>query len=141
MDFSAFLKWIPIAIQLFNAVRSTVSNSDLSNAIKDIVPADQYNAWQAAAKRIFDSVDPALQVAAAVSVAVDPDKNKTIQGLLNIANAKMSLGLPNLVVDGVYGAKTREMAAAVQKKLGGDVVVDGWFGMLSLAALEIWMKK
>jgi hypothetical protein len=88
----------------------------------------------------FETVKPVFQVLAAVQTAISPDRNKTVQGLLNVVNDKMGLGLAPLVVDGDYGPKTKAMALAVQRKLGGDVVADGWIGQVSLGALQIFMQ-
>jgi len=46
---------------------------------------------------------------------------------------------PNLVVDGIYGPKTREAVEAAQKKLG--VTVDGWAGEITQGAIQTALSK
>jgi peptidoglycan hydrolase-like protein with peptidoglycan-binding domain len=46
---------------------------------------------------------------------------------------------PNLVVDGIYGPKTREAVDAAQKKLG--VTVDGWAGEITHGAIQTALSK
>ncbi len=141
MDFGTIFKAVTTAISVINTVQSGLSNEAVANTIKGLIPGDWFAQAQAWAGSIFDKVKPALQVVAAVQTTIDPNKNKTIQGMLNLANEKMGLGQAPLVVDGIYGPKTKAMALAVQQKLGGDVVADGWVGQITLAALEIYMNK
>lgn len=145
MDLGAIIGYVGIALKVISAVQSGLSNDAVAAAVKSVIPGDLFGQVQAWAAKLFDKVNPALQVVAAVQTSIDPDKNKTVQNLLNVANTNMKLGLAPLVVDGVYGPKTKEMAAAVQKKLAADlkleVVVDGWAGQLTQFALQTWMQQ
>lgn len=123
-----------------NLTKSGATNDFIANALKGMIPAEALPIVQEWAASLFNSVKPGLQIVAAVQTAFDADRNKTIQNLLNTANDFMKLGLSPLIVDGYYGPKTQDMAKAVQRKLGGDVVADGWIGTISLGALQMFMQ-
>lgn len=139
------LKYGPMVWGMITAVgnltKSGSTNDFIANALKGMIPAEALPFVQEWAGTLFTSVKPGLQILAAVQTSFDPDRNKTIQNLLNTANDFMKLGLAPLVVDGYYGPKTQEMAKAVQRKLGGDVVADGWIGTISLGALQVFMQQ
>lgn len=141
MDFMALLKLVPVVVSVIDIVRSGLTNDSIAGALKSLIPANIYADVQKWAGALFDAVKAPLQVVAAVQTTIDPNRNKTIQNMLNLANDKMSLGLAPLVVDGDYGPKTKAMATAVQRKLGGDVVADGWIGIVSLGALQVFMTS
>ncbi len=141
MDFMTLLRLVPVVVTVIDTVRSGLTNDAIAGSLKTLLPANLLGDIQKYAEIAFNLVKPALQVVAAVQTSIDPNRNKTIQNLLNVANEKMGLGLVPLVVDGDYGPKTKEMALAVQRKLGGDVVADGWIGQMSLAALQGFMQK
>jgi hypothetical protein len=84
---------------------------------------------------LFPKVAPELRVVAAASAAFDPNVTKWLQSALNT----LVTPSPNLVVDGVYGPKTREAVEAAQKKLG--VPVDGWAGEITQGALLTALSK
>lgn len=145
MDFASLLKIVPIIISVIDTVRnltaSGATNEGIAGVLKNIIPANIFAQIQSYAQGLFDNVKPALQVVAAVQTSIDPNRNKTIQNLLNTANDVMKLGVAPLAVDGDYGPKTKEMAIAVQRKLGGDIVADGWIGSVSLSALQLYMQS
>lgn len=133
-----FLSLIPLIIQAASTIKGLIdianSNADLVSKIKDAVPGlvtllEEYGA------QLFPKAKPELHVAAAVMSAFDPAVTKWLQGALN--------GLldpsPGLVVDGLYGPKTRAAVEQLQAKMG--LVVDGWAGQLTQAAISAALAK
>lgn len=84
---------------------------------------------------LFPKVPAEMQVVAAASATFDPNVTKWLQTALN----KLLTPSPNLVVDGVYGQKTREAVEAIQKKLG--ITVDGWAGEITQGAIQTALSK
>ena len=78
---------------------------------------------------LFPQAAPALRVAAGAMAAFDPDVTKWLQGSLN----SLLDPSPNLVVDGLYGPKTRAAVEQLQAKYG--LRIDGWAGSLTQAAI------
>lgn len=144
MDFTTLLKLLPavvsVATTLSNLFTSTASNDSLAVAIKALLPASVYNIIAKYGEVFFDGVRSAVQVVAAVQTVYNPDMNRTIQGVLNVVSPMLGLPDPKLALDGFYGPLTKDAAMAVQRKLGGDVVADGWIGRLSMAALQTFMN-
>lgn len=144
MDFMSILRMVSIAGAAVQTVSSVLSNEQMATSIKALMPPDILGQVEDYASKAFAAVQPALRAVAAIQTIISPDKNKTIQGGLNVAAQALGVTLPPLVVDGDYGPKTREMAMAVQKalveKLGIKLAVDGWWGQLSAAALQIFMQ-
>ena len=85
--------------------------------------------------QFFPQAKPQLQVAAAAMAAFDTDVTKWLQGSLNA----LLTPSPNLVVDGVYGPKTKAAVTALQQKLG--LTVDGWAGKVTQAAITAALTK
>ncbi len=78
---------------------------------------------------LFPKAAPALRIAAGAMAAFDPDVTKWLQGSLNVLVDPS----PNLVVDGLYGPKTRAAVELLQAKHG--LRIDGWAGSLTQAAI------
>lgn len=78
---------------------------------------------------LFPQAAPALRVAAGAMAAFDPNVTKWLQGSLNVLVDPS----PNLVVDGLYGPKTRAAVEQLQAKYG--LRIDGWAGSLTQAAI------
>ena len=86
--------------------------------------------------QFFPKAAPALQVAAAAMASFDTNVTKWVQGALNV----YLVPSPNLVVDGVYGPKTKAAVELLQAKLG--LTVDGWAGQVTQAAIaQLLVKK
>ena len=79
---------------------------------------------------LFPKLAPEMQVVAAASATFDPNVTKWLQTALN----KLLTPSPNLVVDGVYGPRTRAAVEAAQKKLG--ITVDGFAGDVTQGAIQ-----
>ncbi len=86
--------------------------------------------------QFFPAAAPALHIAAGAMAAFDPNVTKWVQGGLN---AVLTPTPNHLVVDGVYGPRTKAAVETLQKQLGLDV--DGWAGVLTQAALTAAMAK
>ncbi len=84
---------------------------------------------------LFPKAAPALRVAAGAMAAFDPDVTKWLQGSLNA----LIVPSPNLVVDGLYGPKTR--AAVEQLQAANGLRVDGWAGSITQAAIAAALAK
>ncbi len=84
---------------------------------------------------LFPKAAPALRIAAGAMAAFDPDVTKWLQGSLNV----LIVPSPNLVVDGLYGPKTRAAVEQVQAAYG--LRVDGWAGSITQAAIAAALAK
>lgn len=144
MDFMQIFQWVSIASSVIQTVQSGLSNDTIATQVKAILPANIYAEIITEASKIFSAVKPALQAVAVLQTAL-PDKNKAAQAAMNLGKVALGVTLPDLVVDGTYGAKTQEMATAIQKalaaKLGITLASDGWWGQLSIAALQMFMQS
>ncbi len=129
---------IPVIVSAASTIKSIIdvanSNEEIITKIKDAVPQLARLLGEYGSK-LFPKVSPELQVAAAAMAAFDPNITKWIQGSLN-ALVDPS---PALVVDGIYGPKTRAAVETVQAKLGLEV--DGWAGQLTQAAIQAALAK
>jgi len=135
MDPLTVLSLISTAVQVAGSVKGLldqggVSQQSLQATVPQIVP--QLASIGAA---LFPKVAPEMQVVAAASATFDPNVTKWLQAALN----KLLTPSPNLVVDGVYGPKTREAVEAAQKKLG--ITVDGWAGEATQGAIQLALAK
>lgn len=133
-----WLSLIPAIVSAASTIKTIIdvanSNADIVTKIKETVPQlaqmlEQYGG------QFFPNVKPELKIAAAAMTAFDPNVTKWLQGSLN-ALVEPS---PNLVVDGLYGPKTRAAVEALQAKLG--LAVDGWAGQLTQVAISAALAK
>jgi hypothetical protein len=85
-------------------------------------------------KQMFPGIDDRFAPAAAASTMFDPIRVKWLQTALNILGAN-----PPLDVDGEYGPMTKDAVLAFQKT--HELVVDGWAGDLTHAALQLALSK
>src|SRR5262245_60414320 len=85
-------------------------------------------------KQLFPGIADALAPAAAASTMFDPVRVKWLQTALNLLGAN-----PPLDVDGEYGPLTTEAVKQFQQKK--ELVVDGWAGDLTHAALQLELSK
>lgn len=135
MDWSTLL---PLIISAVGTVKSIIdianSNQDIVSKITAEVPhiVTILNDY---ATKLFPKVAPELRVAAAATSAFDPNVTKWLQGSLNALVSPS----PNLVVDGLYGPKTRAAVEALQTKLG--LTVDGWAGQITQTAISNLLAK
>jgi murein L,D-transpeptidase YcbB/YkuD len=135
MDPLTVLTLISTAVQVAGSVKGLldqggVTKQSLQTTVPQIIP--QLAEIGAA---LFPKVPAEMQVVAAASATFDPNVTKWLQTALN----KLLTPSPNLVVDGVYGQKTREAVEAVQKKLG--ITVDGWAGEITQGAIQTALSK
>lgn len=82
---------------------------------------------------LFPKAAPELHVVGGVLAAFDPDLTKWLQGSLN------SLNNAGLVVDGIYGPRTRDAVLAFQAKYG--LKADGLAGQVTQAAIQALLAK
>ena len=135
MDPMTVLTLISTAVQVAGNVKGLldqggVTKQSLQTTVPQIIP--QLANIGAA---LFPKVAPEMQVVAAASATFDPNVTKWLQAALN----KLATPSPNLVVDGIYGPRTREAVEAAQKKLG--VTVDGWAGEITQGAIQTALSR
>lgn len=133
-----WLRLLPLVIQAASTIKSIIdvanTNVEIVNNVKQTVPS-LMEMFENYATQFFPKVRPELRVAAAAMAAFDPNVTKWLQSSLNLVLDPS----PNLVVDGLYGPRTRTAVEAVQTKLG--LIVDGWSGTLTQAALASVLAK
>lgn len=129
MDVIAIIR---LAVGLAPTVKSILDaatgNESIVAKIKDI-SAPLAGILETAGETLFPKAAPALRIAAGAMAAFDPDVTKWLQGSLN----SLLDPSPNLIVDGLYGPKTRAAVEQLQTKFG--LRVDGWAGSLTQAAI------
>jgi hypothetical protein len=111
MDPLAVLTLISTAVQVAGSVKGLldqggVTKQSLQTTVPQIIP--QLAEIGAA---LFPKVPAEMQLVAAASATFDPNVTKWLQTALN----KLLTPSPNLIVDGVYGPKTREAVEAVRR--------------------------
>lgn len=116
------------------AIDESMSNDDLITKIRKIAGPFAPLLEQIGGTW-FPQAKPALHIAAAAMAAFDPSVTKWLQGGLNVLLSPS----PNLRVDGVYGAATRNAVIAYQTQMG--LSVDGWAGRLTQAAIDAALAK
>jgi len=114
MDPLTVLTVISTSLQVAGTVKELldkggVTPQSLETAVPQIVPQ-----LASLGASLFPKVAPEMQAVAAASATFDPNVTKWLQASLN----KLLTPSPNLVVDGVYGPKTRDAVEAAQKKVG-----------------------
>ena len=107
---------------------AATGNESIVAKIKDI-SAPLAGILETVGETLFPKAAPALRIAAGAMAAFDPDVTKWLQGSLNALLDPS----PGLVVDGLYGPKTRAAVEQLQTKFG--LRVDGWAGSLTQAAI------
>lgn len=107
---------------------SATGNESIVTKIKE-VSAPLAGLLETVGGTLFPKAAPALRIAAGAIASFDPDVTKWLQGSLN----SLLDPSPNLVVDGLYGPKTRAAVELLQAKYG--LRIDGWAGSLTQAAI------
>jgi len=135
MDPLTVLTVISTSLQVAGTVKELldkggVTPQSLETAVPQIVPQ-----LANLGATLFPKVAPEMQAVAAASATFDPNVTKWLQASLN----KLLTPSPNLVVDGVYGPKTRDAVEAAQKKLG--IPADGWAGDVTQGAIQVALIK
>jgi peptidoglycan hydrolase-like protein with peptidoglycan-binding domain len=129
---------IPTIISVAGTVKSLIdiaqNNDDLVTKIKESLPTIAHALEEYGAK-FFPGVKDELRIAAAAMAAFDPNITKWLQESLNLAMDPS----PKLVVDGIYGPKTKAAVELAQTKLG--LPVDGWAGQLTQSAIYALRQK
>ena len=129
---------IQLAASLAPTVKSILDvasrNESIATKIKE-VSAPLADILETVGEMLFPKAAPALRVAAGAMAAFDPDVTKWLQGSLNVLLDPS----PNLVVDGMYGPKTRAAVERLQAKLG--LKIDGWAGEITKAAIAAALAK
>lgn len=115
--------------QIKAAIDETSTNEDLAEQVKAVAqPLVPF--LEQVGEALFPAAAPVLRLVGGVFAAFDPNVTKWLQGALNaLVNPS-----PNLVVDGIYGPKTRAAVEQLQKQLG--LVVDGLAGVVTRAAID-----
>ncbi len=116
------------------AIDVAESNEDLISKIKDISPTVA-SLLEEVGGALFPKASSALHIVGGAIAAFDPNTTKWLQGALN----KILTPSPNLVVDGIYGVKTRDAVIAVQTKLG--LKADGIAGQITQAAIAAFIAN
>lgn len=113
---------------------AATGNESIVTKIKDI-STPLAGILETVGEMLFPKAAPALRVAAGAMAAFDPDVTKWLQGSLNV----LITPPPYLIVDGLYGPKTRAAVEQLQANLG--LRVDGWAGSITQAAIAAALAK
>jgi peptidoglycan hydrolase-like protein with peptidoglycan-binding domain len=137
MNLIVLLPLLMQALPTIQKILSGASNNQVITAnIQRQMPQDIVAALTQIGMQLFPKVSPALQIVAAVlAVYSKPSDIKDLQTALN----KLVKPSPNLTVDGVYGAKTRDAVEALQEQLG--LTIDGVAGHATKAAIAAELAK
>jgi peptidoglycan hydrolase-like protein with peptidoglycan-binding domain len=123
---------IQMVLQFAPLVKAAIdiasSNEGLVAKIKEISPTVATMLEEIGAT-LFPKAAPALHIVGGAIAAFDTNTTKWLQGALNA----MLVPSPNLVVDGIYGVKTRDAVYLMQAKLG--LKIDGLAGQITQAAI------
>lgn len=126
-----YIAAIQAVVQWGGAIKGVIdaasTNDDIVTKVKGMV-GPFATLLEGVGANLFPKVKPELHLAAAVMAAFDPNVTKWVQGSLN--------GLENsgLVVDGIYGPRTRDAVLAFQQKHG--LVADGWAGRITQGVID-----
>lgn len=132
------LSILQLAFQYGPAVKAILDEASSNDSIVTKITALSQPlaaVLQGVGLQFFPQAAPALHVAAGAVAAFDPNVTKWVQGALN----NLVTPSPNLVVDGIYGPKTKAAVEALQAKLG--LKVDGWAGTVTQAAITALLSK
>lgn len=129
---------LQLAIQYGPTVKTLIdealSNDDLVAKITAL-SRPLANLLEGIGATFFPKAAANLHVVGGVIAAFDPNTTKWLQGALNaLVNPS-----PGLVVDGLYGAKTRAAVSALQAQLG--LTIDGLAGQITQAAISAALAK
>lgn len=128
MDFSALLS---LAISLAPAIQKLVNTGvSFKNVMTAIAGTPLVQEMEAIGAKMFPDLSPALHAVAAVVVHYSPDYTMWVQGSLNDLLALS----PPLVVDGIYGPKTKAAVKAFQAAEGLNP--DSFAGDITSAAIQ-----
>lgn len=129
MDYLAILQ---AAFQYGPAVKSIIdeasNNDDIVTKVKSLA-GPFASILELVGGAFFPAVKPELRVAAAVMASFDPSVTKWVQGGLN----SLVTPSPGLVIDGIYGPRTRAAVESLQAQVG--LTVDGWAGQITQATI------
>jgi len=129
---------LQLAIQYGPLVKQAIdlasSNEDLVTRIKSMA-APLAPLLEKIGSELFPKAAPVLHTVGGAVAAFDPNVTKWLQGALN----NIVTPSPNLVVDGIYGPRTRDAVMKAQQQLG--LVTDGLAGTITRAALEAALAK
>lgn len=129
-----YLSIIQLAIQYGPLVKQIIdeatSNHDISTKVTSLAPTIG-NVIADVGAKLFPHSTKDLQMVGGAIAAFDPNYAKWLQKSLN----QMLALNPPLVVDGIYGEKTRDAVVKLQTKLG-LTQIDGIAGKITQAAIN-----
>lgn len=132
------LSLMQLAFQFGTTIKAIIdaatSNDDIVTKITN-VSKPLATVLEGIGGQMFPQAKPQLKVAAAAMAAFDPNVTKWLQGSLNVLVSPS----PNLVVDGIYGPKTKAAVTQLQTDLG--LAVDGWAGQVTQAAITAALTR
>jgi len=120
------MKYGPDVVSL---ITQAVSNEDLETKLRNL-SAPVASLIENIGSTLFPQASSTLHIVAGAIAAFNPDLVKWIQSGLSAVMTPS----PNLVVDGIYGPKTKAAIQAFQKQQG--LVIDGIAGALTQAAID-----
>lgn len=129
---------IQLAMQWMGPVKEVIdlagSNTDLTSKIKSL-SGPLAKVLEGIGAELFPKAASGLHIVGGALAAFNPNYTKWLQGVLN---STQNIN-PPLVVDGIYGAKTRSAVEHAQAKLGLNV--DGLAGQVTEAAIQALIAK
>jgi len=129
---------VQLAIKYGPMVKSIIdmaqSNADLTSKLNELSKPLATMIEELGAQ-LFPRAATDLHAVGGAVAAFDPDVTKWIQGALNV----LLTPSPNLVVDGIYGARTRDAVLRLQQNLG--LRMDGLAGTVTQAAIAAALAK
>lgn len=139
MDVSTLLTYIPLIIQYGSAIKgildTTTSNADTISQLQQKAKPVLGLLEQIGAS-LFPQASKSIHAVGGAIAAFDPNITKWIQGAVNT----IVMPATPLVVDGIYGLRTRDGVIALQQKLGLEKT-DGLAGQITQAAIDAYYAK
>lgn len=132
------LSLIPLLIReslgIVNAWNSTPNNATYIDYLVKLAPEVGKFISDIGAL-LFPGAASNMQLVGGSIAAFNPNYTKLVQGQINVLSPALKLNIPPLVVDGIYGPRTKAGIEAVQEHFG--IVKDGIVGNIT----QGWIAK
>lgn len=133
MDIAFIVKILPTIVSAVGTIKDIIDvandNDGIVKNVRQAVPK-LASLLEDVGGFLFPKAEPQLRIAAAVMTQFNESATKGVQTALNALLDPS----PKLVVDGLYGPKTKAAVERFQAQMGLDV--DGWAGKMTKAAID-----